>query len=219
MNEVLIGQNSWIAMPDMVDDLGLDPFSYRLYAQLLAESEGASIVEISTRELATRCKMSTGKVSSTKKDLVGVNLIRIVAGEQSHADMIEVLDIEAKSPAYAASPKRAVAVAKQFVDRPGFVYVIKGVGTPWYKIGVSISPVSRIKNIAAKAPFRCELIHSIAVDDTYGVEGVLHDFFASKRVEGEWFTLDEDDVSMVCSLNCRTADELVAILVEEGAHP
>lgn len=125
---------------------------------------------------------------------------------------------EAKVLAYECKLEEQIKYAGQLRSeevRPqqsGYVYLIHGDGTPWYKIGQSKKPYVRLKQLGARAPFRHRLIHSFAVDDMIGVESVLHSHFAPKRAEGEWFELDADDVALVRGLKCRTTTELLAVL-------
>ena len=75
---------------------------------------------------------------------------------------------------------------------PGYVYLLKG--GPYYKIGLSNNVTRRIEEISPKLPFETELICTIATEDMYELEAFLHEMFADKRANGEWFELDETDV-------------------------
>lgn len=79
-------------------------------------------------------------------------------------------------------------------SRPGYVYLMHGVGTPWYKIGKSGKPRIRLNQMSALAPFEIKLIHVHQVDDMDAVEQAFHARFAEKRASGEWFVLTEDDI-------------------------
>lgn len=95
---------------------------------------------------------------------------------------------------------------------PGYIYVIHGEGTPWYKIGLSTKPNVRLRQLGARGPFVHRLLHCFAVEDMLGVEQTLHTFFAHKRAQGEWFKLNAEDVAMVRGLDCRTVDDLLTAL-------
>lgn len=79
---------------------------------------------------------------------------------------------------------------------PGYVYLIRGVGTPWYKIGISIDTKVRLKQLGTQGPFKIELIHQLKVNDMIAVESHFHRLFNGKRAEGEWFTLTPDDIAL-----------------------
>lgn len=75
-----------------------------------------------------------------------------------------------------------------------------------YKIGYTASdPAKRIKSLQTGNPSRIELIGT--VPGSYEEEDRLHVRFAAKRVSGEWFALDDEDVEYILSLN-KPFDEL-----------
>jgi len=78
-----------------------------------------------------------------------------------------------------------------------FVYVVKdeeGI----HKIGMaSISLEYRLRTLAAKSHKKLELICSAEVYGASKLESILHRTFARKRVEGEWFDLDQNDITRI----------------------
>jgi hypothetical protein len=101
--------------------------------------------------------------------------------------------------------------------RPGYIYLIHGIDTPWYKIGHSEQPQVRRAQLGTQGPFRHEMIHAFEVDDMLGAERLLHEFYARKAAEGEWFHLNSTDLAFFCGLACRTVDELRGALSGLGA--
>lgn len=83
--------------------------------------------------------------------------------------------------------------------RAGYVYLIQS-PTGAYKIGRTSNPDDRMKTFSVKLPFEVEYVCLIPTPDMYGFEAQLHDHFASKRVNGEWFALDTDDVEYIKGL-------------------
>lgn len=83
-------------------------------------------------------------------------------------------------------------------SRAGYVYLLSGGG--YYKIGLSKSVDIRIEQISPKLPFEIELIHQIKADDMVTLENQLHERFADKRVNGEWFMLAQEDIDYIKSL-------------------
>jgi hypothetical protein len=80
----------------------------------------------------------------------------------------------------------------------GFVYLIQGSNA--YKIGRAKDPNNRIKTFNVRLPFEVEYLHLIETPDMYTLESQLHQRFASKRVNGEWFRLDMQDIDYIKSL-------------------
>jgi hypothetical protein len=88
--------------------------------------------------------------------------------------------------------------AKQREQQPeptinsGYVYVLAGGG--YYKIGKTIDIDSRLDQIEPQLPFEVELVHTIETDDIDILEDELHERYAAKRTNGEWFQLSESDI-------------------------
>lgn len=84
-----------IELPNLIDDLGLSVYAFRLYVHLkrVAEDEGSCWQ--SARTLATVCNMSSGKVSEAKDELAQKGLIarhpKILRG--GVGDDITIVDI------------------------------------------------------------------------------------------------------------------------------
>ena len=83
-------------------------------------------------------------------------------------------------------------------ETSGYVYLLKG--GEYYKIGLSKNADRRIEEISPKLPFETELICTITTEDMYELEAFLHEMFADKRANGEWFELDEADVETIRGL-------------------
>lgn len=81
-------------LPNMADD-DLDPYEYRLfghYKRVCGESEEGECWE-STRTTARRCRMSTGKVTSTRRSLQTKGYIRIQEAEADETLVIRLNDL------------------------------------------------------------------------------------------------------------------------------
>lgn len=92
------------------------------------------------------------------------------------------------------------AVRKANKTKAGFVYVVKQVGGDHYKIGRTADPDDRLRTFNVKLPFPVEFEILIKCDDMYKLESDLHYQYASKRVRGEWFALDTDDLEAIRGL-------------------
>ena len=76
--------------------------------------------------------------------------------------------------------------------RAGYVYLFKD-RYGLYKIGRSLNPWQRAKDIS-QPNYLIRVICTLKTNDAFLLERELHERFADKRVEGEWFELDEADV-------------------------
>jgi len=83
-------------------------------------------------------------------------------------------------------------------QKAGHVYLLKA--GPYYKIGISAQVDERIKQLSVLPPFDIELIHAIYDTNMYALEKDLHERFAPKRKNGEWFELDDSDVEYIKGL-------------------
>lgn len=73
-------------------------------------------------------------------------------------------------------------------DGRGFVYLLRSERGEC-KIGQSINPPKRARAIGTKMPVPVELVGSFPCEDAISAEKALHDAFASRRLNGEWFDL------------------------------
>lgn len=101
-----------------------------------------------------------------------------------------------------ASKAEAAASAKTV---PGFVYLIQ---SPYgYKIGKSVNVKQRTRLFSIKLPFEIELLHYARFEDYTAAERAFHLRFQNKRLEGEWFDLNESDIAYILSqgeaVDCR----------------
>ena len=83
----------------------------------------------------------------------------------------------------------------------GYVYLVQAVMPQnYYKIGCSTNPVERIETLGVRLPFPITPIHQFKVNDMFGIERRLHDKYADKRANGEWFALTDNDVAEICAI-------------------
>ena len=90
------------------------------------------------------------------------------------------------------SQNRASAKRKE-QTAPGYVYLI-AIETGLYKIGLTTTPESRMSGLSTGLPYELTLVHTIKCRDRFKIEKFFHEKFASKRVKGEWFALEKDDI-------------------------
>ena len=86
-------------------------------------------------------------------------------------------------------------------NESGLVYLLKSVqDDPVYKIGVTNNIDKRLPQIATKLPFKVKLEHKIEHDNIYQLESDLHNKFSDKRLNGEWFSLEMEDITYIKKL-------------------
>lgn len=117
-----------------------------------------------------------------------ISRLRQCAEAMGDQEMLEICRIQTTQKEEAASAQPASDLMT------GYVYLMKSGRHYNYKIGRTISVGSRERQLAIKIPISPTTIHSIETDDPMGVEAYWHRRFESKRGEGEWFMLSNEDV-------------------------
>jgi len=108
--------------------------------------------------------------------------------------------LEAELAERTAREKRKAARAAR--RKGGYVYVVKGVDRPVYKIGMTKrDPHIRIDGLSKSLPWPVETICTFETVEASGkVERILHERFADRRVNGEWFQLEPPDLEYLAGL-------------------
>lgn len=80
---------------------------------------------------------------------------------------------------------------------PGYIYLIRlhqsdNIYECPYKIGKSITPDIRHKQLGILMPYETSLIHKIKTDDMESTEWLMHTSYEECRMNGEWFRMDEE---------------------------
>lgn len=76
---------------------------------------------------------------------------------------------------------------------PGYVYVVKS-DTGHYKIGRTVNFRDRARTFGVKLPVEIEFLVLIETGNDMLLEATLHQQYQHKRVNGEWFNLDDNDM-------------------------
>lgn len=98
-------------------------------------------------------------------------------------------------------------------SKAGYIYLFESYDG-FYKIGQAKNPSMRIKEITM--PYRPKLIHKMPVSDMDWAEKYLHNKFAHRRVDGEWFNLSSQDVFWIMSRKTLQYDQ-TELSLEEAA--
>ena len=77
----------------------------------------------------------------------------------------------------------------------GYVYLLRS-GRK-YKIGYTVDPSRRLRELNTGMPDAGKLVHTIKTDDPAGIEKYWHGRFAAKRLrsDAEWFSLSQEEVN------------------------
>lgn len=84
----------------------------------------------------------------------------------------------------------------------GAVYFVQEKEKGRIKIGKA-SNINTKKFFPVKPPFEWELIHTIEHNEFSALETYFHKLFKSKRVNGEWFSLDSKDIEKIKSFDSK----------------
>lgn len=80
---------------------------------------------------------------------------------------------------------------------PGYVYFVQEYMNGSFKIGKTKNLQKRMNVFGVKLPFENKLIFLIKTGNHHQTEAAFHKHFTDKRLEGEWFALNKDDLAWV----------------------
>lgn len=92
-------------------------------------------------------------------------------------------------------PRPSTTVRPSSSPTGGFVYVIRS--EYGYKIGKTVNLKDRTRLFAVKLPFPISIEHYAWFEDYTAAERNFHLMFHVKRKEGEWFSLDTNDLAKI----------------------
>lgn len=81
----------------------------------------------------------------------------------------------------------------------GYIYLLQSVSGA-YKIGRSKDPDDRLRTFEVKLPFEVEYVCTVETANMYELERALHKQFDHKRINGEWFRLEDKDIAAIKAL-------------------
>lgn len=76
----------------------------------------------------------------------------------------------------------------------GFVYLIGTSVFGWYKIGKSVDANVRVNQIGVLLPFKIKVFQVWRAENHHLMEKSLHEIYAHKRINGEWFEFSKDEI-------------------------
>ncbi len=141
-----------------------------------------------------------GKPNSRKNAKAKQNAALRRARLQSYKDGTE-FDAEAALAAIKNKGK-----SKKSGPSEGIVYLLKA--GPHYKIGKSVNFEKRLTQIKLQLPHAVEVIHVIHAADHSKAESYWHRRFIARRLNGEWFELNQDEIAEFKSVSKMAAENV-----------
>jgi len=189
----------WTKWNDAVIEAGYTPnkMNKPFKDEYLLEKYAKFISEIRQVPTAPELRMRAKKDSNfpshntfnrfgSKKKLIG-RLIEFCKANEHFSNLVHLLE---KTPHIKPS-EEAPSLEGGKTGENGFVYLIQ-FGNE-YKIGTSNNVERRFRELKTQMPYEGKIIHTIQTGDPKGIEAYWHNFFAEKRLKGEWFLLSEAD--------------------------
>lgn len=90
---------------------------------------------------------------------------------------------------------------------PGFVYLMKS-SNGYYKIGRATNVDIRNKQHLRDYPIAIDVIHFFFCRNCVKGESYLLKMFGDRRLQGEWFELEPDDVKFITSITDEIAKSM-----------
>ena len=87
---------------------------------------------------------------------------------------------------------------------PDYIYLMLDPFTGYHKIGRSINPKRRVKELNRNIPpggTTVVLVHQFEVENSTNAERDLHNLYSKERVQQEWFDLNLQDIQSIRDMN------------------
>ena len=135
---------------------------------------------------------SVSIIRRLKKEGKLLNLLQNYCDGDASLAAVERVVAEQSAVQSGSEPSTENNIAQ--LDRiQGYVYMLR-YGRK-YKIGYTVTPVRRFRDVRIELPGETTQVHAIATDDPKGIEDYWHRRFSAKRIrKTEWFELNADDV-------------------------
>jgi hypothetical protein len=86
--------------------------------------------------------------------------------------------------------------------RAGYIYIVGSTTEHKFKFGMTMqsTPEERMRTVALSVNFFCNVRIAWSTDDCYAEERSWHTTLTSRALGGEWFALDEEDLSILLNV-------------------
>lgn len=84
--------------------------------------------------------------------------------------------------------------------QPGWIYVLECPQLAAFKIGKTTNLRKRVKTLRIQLPFPVSVRGVIPTPDINWLESEIHSDLAAKRLNGEWFSLNNNDLGYLQSI-------------------
>jgi len=126
--------------------------------------------------------------------------VEFIASESNDELIISLAKTALAEYAKTQNRRSAEKAQSKHKKRRGYIYLAH-CDTGHYKIGRSKEPADRIRSLNTQTPVEITLIHTFEADDMFVAEEKLHRRYINKRMNGEWFELDQTDVETINGIN------------------
>lgn len=161
--------------------------------------------------VADECLLNGGAVSSAVEHPLDMGKVTgsIPVPPTSPEIEIAVFDLVERHRIQAVSVDRKVST--------GYIYVIEAIGLRRFKIGITEDLGSRFPKYATECPVECRpvLVATVPLMAMRHIERRIHVHYGAKRVRGEWFDLDEQELSGLPEVLRKAAHRPLADLTRE----
>ena len=93
------------------------------------------------------------------------------------------------------------------------LYLLKA--NNYYKIGIASDVINRIGQLQTGCMFKIELIDCWTINNPYKLEIKLHTLFSNKRMIGEWFNLNDEDIKYIMETIAKLSEVGIDDVIEK----
>jgi len=106
---------------------------------------------------------------------------------------ISDIDIEIENNKQLQKEYKSIGIKFEKIKET-YIYIMYDENSKYFKIGRSVNPQKREKTLQSEKPSIVLLYTFKGVNND---EIILHEKFKSKRIRGEWFNLNDDDITEI----------------------